>query len=378
MNQSRNKTEYDSNYVSCYNVTGIASDLWNSGVNNTYFEYRATEYCAFCTNNLANTSWGSWNNGTCAGDQMNQSRNRTQYDINNCSNYTNITIFSYQSVGPSLANTSFTNWTNLSCLITNLMNQSRNFTEYDAYSCKANLTYFEYNENYSCTYVPPADPPDGGGGGGGGSSGGGGGDETPTQRPTEPEPEENPREIIINDTVIENQTLENPEEYQCDDWSECGANFNLGNVVNNTLSSKGERKRSCTNLQTGDVSEEIVSCNIDKEVTVRIKEDLVEVVDSTGEVVSELNFDERNNQLNVKFPVANVVDSCVDEIMNNDETDIDCGGSCGSCVKYKAHSTLWRIILFFLIIIILIVAHLIVIWILEILENYEYGEKKGK
>lgn len=43
MTQSRYMTEYDSNYSTCYAVTGLASDLWNSGLNNTYYEYNYTE-----------------------------------------------------------------------------------------------------------------------------------------------------------------------------------------------------------------------------------------------------------------------------------------------------------------------------------------------
>ena len=38
--QDRSKTEYDSNYSTCYSVTHIPSDLWNSGNNNTYLEYQ--------------------------------------------------------------------------------------------------------------------------------------------------------------------------------------------------------------------------------------------------------------------------------------------------------------------------------------------------
>jgi len=39
--QNRSKTEYDENYGSCYAVTGLASDLWNSGNNNSYWDYQA-------------------------------------------------------------------------------------------------------------------------------------------------------------------------------------------------------------------------------------------------------------------------------------------------------------------------------------------------
>ncbi|MCG7852927.1 MAG: hypothetical protein MIO92_10435, partial [Methanosarcinaceae archaeon] len=34
--QNKSITEYDSNYSTCYAVTGLPSDLWNTGNNNTY------------------------------------------------------------------------------------------------------------------------------------------------------------------------------------------------------------------------------------------------------------------------------------------------------------------------------------------------------
>jgi hypothetical protein len=43
MNQSRERTQYDENYDSCYAVTGLPSDLWNGGVNITETEYQSVE-----------------------------------------------------------------------------------------------------------------------------------------------------------------------------------------------------------------------------------------------------------------------------------------------------------------------------------------------
>jgi len=40
--QNRSKTEYDANYSTCYAVTNLSSDLWNSGNNNTYWDYNYT------------------------------------------------------------------------------------------------------------------------------------------------------------------------------------------------------------------------------------------------------------------------------------------------------------------------------------------------
>ena len=141
--QQRNITQYDSN--SCGEVE-----------NTTFLEYREIS-CDFCTPNLANTSWSDWINQTCSETQMNQSRFKVQYDSNSCGEegYLNETIVEYNLVGPTLQNTSWTNWLNIYCLSNNLMNQSRNLTQYDIYSCSANQTFFEYKANETCDYCIP-------------------------------------------------------------------------------------------------------------------------------------------------------------------------------------------------------------------------------
>jgi hypothetical protein len=45
--QNRSRIEYDANYASCYAITGLPSDLWNSGNNNTYWDYQAIS-CDYC------------------------------------------------------------------------------------------------------------------------------------------------------------------------------------------------------------------------------------------------------------------------------------------------------------------------------------------
>ncbi len=45
--QNRSKVEYDSNYESCYVVTGLSSDLWNNGENNTFWDFQNIS-CDFC------------------------------------------------------------------------------------------------------------------------------------------------------------------------------------------------------------------------------------------------------------------------------------------------------------------------------------------
>ena len=219
--QNRSKTEYDENYDICYAITGLPSDLWNSGENITYWEWRNIS-CDYCTPNRVNTTWSDWYylescqsddtrerqrnlteydentcyavtglpsdvsdnvtyfenedtvcdycvpsllnttktdwiNLTCSGEYMNQSRNWTQYDSLNCvpDNIPNQTFYEYQLVGPNYVNTSWSSWQNISCLIDDTMNQSRNLTQYDSYSCAVNTTFVEYQNIEFCDYCTP-------------------------------------------------------------------------------------------------------------------------------------------------------------------------------------------------------------------------------
>ena len=64
MNQTRNKIGYDENYGSCYAITNLQSDLWNSGNNITYLEFRNTEICTQNNPSMPISSGGS--GGSCS------------------------------------------------------------------------------------------------------------------------------------------------------------------------------------------------------------------------------------------------------------------------------------------------------------------------
>jgi len=138
--QNRSWTEYDLN--SCGEILNI-----------TYFEYQNVS-CDYCTPNMVNTSWTDFSNESCYLTQMNQSRYLVTYDNNTCGEVENVTYPDSQLAGPSYVNTSWGDWTNFSCLSSNLMNQSRNLTEFDIFGCDSNITYFEYQINGSCVFLP--------------------------------------------------------------------------------------------------------------------------------------------------------------------------------------------------------------------------------
>jgi subtilisin family serine protease len=105
-----------------------------------------------CIENISNSSWSEWINLSCSGEQMNQSKYLTEYDINGCGFSSNITHYEYQLVGPEFHNTSSI-WSDIGCVL-NDMNQTRNITQYDSYNCVSNATFFEYrNLESNLTYT---------------------------------------------------------------------------------------------------------------------------------------------------------------------------------------------------------------------------------
>jgi len=162
--QNRSLTEYDSNYSTCYLVTLLDdSDLWNLGNNNTYWDYQEIS-CDFCTPSMENTTWSDWSNESCVGNQRNQSQYLVEYDENTCyaltglssDNVSNITYYNYQLVGPSLENTTWTDFYNItSCMLGDYYTQEQNLTQYDLYGCDSNQTFVNQT-NETCDYCIPS------------------------------------------------------------------------------------------------------------------------------------------------------------------------------------------------------------------------------
>ena len=67
---------------------------------NNYFDGATGPECV-CVSNLVNTTWSNWTNLTCLSNNlMNQSRYLIQYDSNSCPNSTNRTIYEYRAILP--------------------------------------------------------------------------------------------------------------------------------------------------------------------------------------------------------------------------------------------------------------------------------------
>ncbi|MEK6859361.1 MAG: right-handed parallel beta-helix repeat-containing protein, partial [Nanoarchaeota archaeon] len=170
--QNKSIIEYDSNYSSCYALTNLPTDLWNNGLNKTYWNFQ-NQTCDFCKPNIS-TFLTNWQNISCLlGDKMNQSRINTSYDVKQCINsstgnleYQNSTLNEYRQLNnscdfctPNLTNTTWNNWTNVGiCTIKDIQNQSRFRVQYDNKSCSdhsiLNQTILEY-QGVSCDYCKP-------------------------------------------------------------------------------------------------------------------------------------------------------------------------------------------------------------------------------
>jgi len=148
MNQSRNLTEYDSNYSTCYGVTGIATDLWNSGNNNTYFEYNTTLSCNYLgcptISNLRNVS--TTNNESYISFNCSESCNYTIILLNNSDR--NVTV-------DSSNNNTFNPYHNV--LWVNLTNGTTyyiNLTVWDDYNCSVSNNTFNFTTGQPTTILP--------------------------------------------------------------------------------------------------------------------------------------------------------------------------------------------------------------------------------
>jgi len=190
------------------NFTEYDANNCGTFTNITHYEYRLLNA------SLANVST-DWINVGCSGNNMNQSRNITQYDSNNLGCYQNETFVEYQLVGPNYVNVSIGNWTDFSCVNSSTKNQSRIITQQDSYGCASERNITEYqsvacSSGYVCSNGEcVASSSDGGGGGGGGGS------ESCSDECSSGAIEKS----CVNSTTIKTKTCGNYDSDSCLEWS---------------------------------------------------------------------------------------------------------------------------------------------------------------
>lgn len=109
---------------------------------------------------LTNTTWSNWTNISCiANDVMNQSRSLVQYDLNACENYQNKTIYEYRAeeycnCQPEVI-TESTDWEFVTECSNDTRIQRRNVTQYDKNACaKTDDTFITQERETNCFGVP--------------------------------------------------------------------------------------------------------------------------------------------------------------------------------------------------------------------------------
>jgi C1A family cysteine protease len=144
----------------CYfNSTTLKTEVKNRIINCTY-GCKNSACVLNCTPNLVNIT-SAWTNISCLSNNlMNQSKTIVQYDNNSCGTILNQTFVEYRATldctvpcTPNLFNITSA-WTNISCLSNDKMNQSRNITQYDSNNCGtiANKSFIEYKASLDCDY----------------------------------------------------------------------------------------------------------------------------------------------------------------------------------------------------------------------------------
>jgi len=139
------------------------SNMSNSNITDTW---NVTIVEILCIESIVNSTKTDWSNvGSCLiNDTQLQNRSWIQYDENDCGTFENVTWWETQEIPcdyctPSLVNSSWSEWENISCLPDDTMNQSRFLIQYDENVCGEveNVTFYEYRNTLTCDYedTPP-------------------------------------------------------------------------------------------------------------------------------------------------------------------------------------------------------------------------------
>ena len=143
-------------------------------------------------------------------------------------------------------------------------------------------------------------------------------------------PKEIPPEILID--VDEDCNY----DFACGEWSECNAQYNVGDLISNSVIS-GIRTRLCIdNANCASNFFENQNCVLKEEVTAENKvwcgNRYTEIKNSRGQVIARLKpVGGSFIDVNLEAEGRGYCAYCFDKIQDYDETGTDCGGSCVSC-----------------------------------------------
>ncbi|RMD65849.1 hypothetical protein D6817_05350 [Candidatus Pacearchaeota archaeon] len=152
-----------------------------------------------------------------------------------------------------------------------------------------------------------------------------------------------------NRDIVERKLCERPStcvpDIQCGDWSECIYTDKTTDFFTGKIIFGGYRTRVCEDrngcverFEEEGVCSEVVKLELVKR-KICDNEFLVAVEPKTKREVAKINLDRwRDGQIGISFLVggeSGYCPSCFNGVQDNDETGIDCGGSCRPCSKKK-------------------------------------------
>lgn len=154
-------------------------------------------------------------------------------------------------------------------------------------------------------------------------------------------------------------------EWNCNEWNACNANYDVENVLKGDISTKGFQKRICKDLSNCAMDKiEKKSCSLSIPIKAEkvewCNEKYVELFDiNSNKLVSRIKESKISQVSNLsRIDISLIVsdfkgycDSCYNGVKDYDETEIDCGGSCQSCLeKYTYFDWVFWLVLFLIMI----------------------------
>ncbi|MDP3026610.1 MAG: hypothetical protein Q8N63_02795 [Nanoarchaeota archaeon] len=145
-----------------------------------------------------------------------------------------------------------------------------------------------------------------------------------------------PEEIEDLDVINPDNKVSCILNWQCEEWSECQAVYDLNNILEEEVVLNGVQARNCEDANNClEKTIEIKECN--PQVSVNVKKiekcdkEYLEIYDLQEVLISRLEL--INGRLNIQFPLDKYeyFPYCYNSLQDCDETGVDCGGSCNFC-----------------------------------------------
>jgi outer membrane protein assembly factor BamB len=161
--------------------------------------------------------------------------------------------------------------------------------------------------------------------------------------PADDDGEEEGEDETPEEDIPEDEVPEVPEEcipvWSCGDWGSCSAYYDVEDVLNDDVSVAGLETRICSD-STGCAPsyDETQTCLISVSVNVETTEEGVEFFDEDGYYIGAVSFSDilgvpGMTRMDIFFGEA-VASHCKNGIVDEDETDVDCGGNnCVPCIQ---------------------------------------------